>query len=73
MKKPLLFITFKHCTCAEVFIYFVFNFDKLICFGVIKIFSFGERQNFSFHVSPNENIFTVIALIDIHYLYNMLS
>ena len=47
--------------------------------AMVKIFSFGERWNFpfhsavaswngKFHLSPNENIFT-IALINIHYLY----
>ena len=47
--------------------------------AMIRIFSFGERwsvpfnlavalSNGTFHLSPNENIFT-IALINIHYLY----
>ena len=51
--------------------------------AMIKIFSFGERWNFpfdsavaswngKFHLSPRENIFT-IALINIHYLYNVQS
>ena len=48
---------------------------------MVKIFSFGERWNVpfhsavaswngKFHLSPHENIFT-IALINIHYLYNI--
>ena len=49
--------------------------------AMVRIFSFGERWNVlfnsaiaslnrTFHLSPHENILT-IALINIHYLYNM--
>jgi hypothetical protein len=48
---------------------------------MVRIFSFGERWsvpfnsadaslNGTFHLSPHENILT-IALINIHYLYNI--
>ena len=48
---------------------------------MVRIFSFGERWNVpfnsavallngTFHLSPHENILT-IALINIHYLYNV--
>ena len=49
--------------------------------AMVRIFSFGERWNVlfnsaiaslnrAFHLSPHENILT-IALINIHYLYNI--
>ena len=49
--------------------------------AMVRIFSFGERWNVlfnsaiaslnrTFHLSPHENILT-IALINIHYLYNI--
>ena len=49
--------------------------------AMVRIFSFGERWNVpfnsavaslngTFHLSPHENILT-IALINIHYLYNV--
>jgi hypothetical protein len=51
--------------------------------AMVRIFSFGERWNVpsnsavaswneTFHLSPHENILT-IALINIHYLYNILA
>ena len=50
--------------------------------AMVRIFSFGERWNVlfnsaiaslnrTFHLSPHENILT-IALINIHYLYNII-
>jgi hypothetical protein len=49
--------------------------------AMVRIFSFGERWNVlfnsavaslngTFHLSPHENFLT-IALINIHYLYNI--
>ena len=49
--------------------------------AMVRIFSFGERWNVpfnsavaslngTFHLSPHDNILT-IALINIHYLYNV--
>ena len=49
--------------------------------AMVRIFSFGERWNVlfnsaiaslnrTFHLSPHENILS-IALINIHYLYNI--
>ena len=61
--------------------YYIKQIMNVFIRAMVRIFSFGERWNVlfnsaiastnrTFHLSPHENILT-IALINIHYLYNM--
>jgi hypothetical protein len=62
--------------------YYIKQIMNVFIRAMVRIFSFGERWNVpfnsavaslngTFHLSPHENILT-IALINIHYLYNIL-
>ena len=65
----------------SLFRYYIKQIMNVFIRAMVRIFSFGERWNVSFnsvvaslngtfHLSPHENIIT-IALINIHYLYNI--
>ena len=65
----------------SIFWYYINQIMNVFIRAMVRIFSFGERWNVpfnsavaslngTFHLSPHENILT-IALINIHYLYNM--
>ena len=65
----------------SLFWYYVKQIMNVFIRAMVRIFSFGERWNVlfnsaiaslnrTFHLSPHENILT-IALINIHYLYNI--
>ena len=65
----------------SLFWYYIKQIMNVFIRAMARIFSFGERWNVlfnsaiaslnrTFHLSPHENILT-IALINIHYLYNM--
>ena len=64
-----------------LFWYYIKQIMNAFIRAMVRIFSFGERWNVpfnsaiaslngTFHLSPHENILT-IALITIHYLYNV--
>jgi hypothetical protein len=63
--------------------YYIKQIMNVFIRAMVRIFSFGERWNVpfnsavaslngTFHLSPHENFLT-IALINIHYLYNILA
>ena len=65
----------------SLFWYYIKQIMNVFTRAMARIFSFGERRNVpfnsavaslngTFHLSPHENILT-IALINIHYLYNI--
>ena len=65
----------------SLFWYYIKQIMNVFIRAMVRIFSFGERWNVpfnsavaslngTFHLSPHENILT-IALINIHYLYNI--
>jgi hypothetical protein len=65
-----------------LFWYYIKQIMNVFIRAIVRIFSFGERWNVPFNsavaslngtflLSPHENILT-IALINIHYLYNIL-
>ena len=65
----------------SLFWYYIKQITNVFIRAMVRIFSFGERWNVpfnsavaslngTFYLSPHENILT-IALINIHYLYNM--
>ena len=67
----------------SLFWYYIKQIMNVLIRAMVRIFSFGERWNVlfnsaiaslnrTFHLSPHENILT-IALINIHYLYNIPS
>ena len=67
----------------SLFWYYIKQIMNVFIRAMERIFSFGERWNVpfneavaslngTFHLSPHENILT-IALINIHYLYNVQS
>ena len=67
----------------SLFWYYIKQIMNVFIRAMVRIFSFGEKWNVlfnsaiaslnrTFHLSPHENILT-IALINIHYLYNMTS
>ena len=67
----------------SLFWYYIKQIMNVFIRAVVRIFSFGERWNVlfnsaiaslnrTFHLSPHENILT-IALINIHYLYNIFA
>ena len=66
-----------------LFWYYIKQIINVFIRAMVRIFSFGERWNVpfnsavaslngTFHLSPHENILT-IALINIHYLYNIVQ
>ena len=66
----------------SLFWYYIKQIMNVFIHAKVRIFSFGERWNVlfnsaiaslnrTFHLSPYENILT-IALINIHYLYNII-
>jgi hypothetical protein len=68
---------------TSLFWYYIKQIMNVFIRAMVRIFSFGERWNVPFnsaiaslngtsHLSPHENILT-IALINIHYLYNIPS
>jgi hypothetical protein len=67
----------------SLFWYYIKQIMNVFIRAMVRIFSFGERWNVpfnsavaslnrTFHLSPHENILT-IALINIHYLYSLIS
>jgi hypothetical protein len=65
----------------SLFWYYIKQIMNIFICAMVRIFSFSERWNVpfnsavaslngTFHLSPHENILT-IALINIHYLYNI--
>ena len=67
----------------SLFWYYIKQIMNVFIRAMVRIFSFGERWNVlfnsaiaslnrTFHLSPHENILT-IALINIHYLYIMMT
>jgi hypothetical protein len=65
----------------SLFWYYIKQIMNIFIRAMVRIFSFGERWNVpfnsavaslngTFHLSPHDNILT-IALINIHYLYNV--
>ena len=51
----------------SLFWYYIKQIMNVFIRAMVRIFSFGE----TFHLSPHENTLT-IALINIHYLYNII-
>ena len=54
----------------SLFWYYIKQIMNVSIRAMVRIFSFREKWNVPFHLSPHENILT-IALINIHYLYTI--